>query len=120
MRFLKYLCFCLLILFLTIVSFGKIYAKGCDCWVTGYQEDWIHQENPSSGKHAVIWFKCNKVNSNPIVTTDLVWKQKRNWMVWSDNNNKNYQVFVNGWYYYYLRWIQRWRPDEIFYTVHLE
>ncbi|MFH1192095.1 MAG: hypothetical protein V1655_01340 [bacterium] len=95
------------------------HSEGCDCWIVDYDEYWIDRNNPASGDHAVVWFKCNKTNKNPIVTTDWPWSgYKRNWMVW-DKNTNHPMVFVNGSYYWPLKTIG-WKEWEIFYTVHLK
>lgn len=112
--------FTVLLCFTITVSLPHFaHSEGCNCWIVNYDEYWTDPKNPASGDHAVVWFQCNKTNTNPIVTTDWPWSgYRRNWMVW-DKGTNHPMVFVNGSYYWPLRTIG-WEPWEIFYTVHLK
>jgi hypothetical protein len=90
----------------------------CDCYIYASNSRWNDPNNPGED-HVVAWFQCDQVNNYPIVRTTVPWSgYVRNWMVWSNGNNK-YQVFIDGVYYWGLRAIG-WTSTEVFYSVSLE
>lgn len=90
----------------------------CDCYIYATNSRWNDPGDPEDD-HVVAWFQCNQVNNVPIVRTTVPWSGYiRNWMIWSNGDNK-YQVFINGWYYWSLRAIG-WTSAEAFYSVGLD
>ncbi len=92
-----------------------------DCWITNWDDYWIDPNNPGSGDHVVAWFHCSDAFATGYwtVTTDLPWTgYERNWMVW-DLGSANYQVFIDGWYYWPLVSWGGFEPWEAIYTTHL-
>lgn len=94
-------------------------ALGKTCWITSWNSQWTDPNNPGSGKHVVAWFYCTSTIPTGTweVTTDIMYDAS-DWMVWSNGGN-NYQVFIDGWYYWPLVWFTGFTQEEAIYTVHL-
>jgi hypothetical protein len=87
-----------------------------DCWFTGYyDEDWVDPANPDSGEHVVGWYQCSDYFASPIsfYATIEAEGNVKNWMIWQSGSS-TYMVFVDGWYYYWRRWVLGQPASTIF------
>jgi hypothetical protein len=94
---------------------------GNTCWRTGWDDYWIDPSNPASGDHVVVWFRCadNFALNYWTVTTDIPWSgYVRNWMVWPIGG-RDYQVFVDGNYYWPMVGWLGYQPWEVLNNVKL-
>jgi hypothetical protein len=92
-----------------------------DCWFTGlYDETWVDPENPSSGEHVVGWYQCSDYFASPISVYATIEAEgnEKNWMIWQSGSS-TYMVFVDGWYYYWRRWILNQTANYIFGNIEL-
>jgi len=95
------------------ISYGNNY---CQLW--DYDEDWHDPENPKES-HVVAFFYCADYFASPLYTYSTVefFGTEKNWMIWGPYPAVpyyEYLVFVNGWDYYYRRWILNQSANYIF------
>lgn len=92
-----------------------------DCWFTNYyDEDWVDPANPESGEHVVGWYQCSDYFASPISVYATIEAEGdvKDWMIWQSGSS-TYMIFVDGYYYYWRRWILGQPASQIFGNIEL-